>query len=323
MWLAGKLDDFHVLVTGAAGFLGKRLIRELIRHDAKVLGVDVQKDSVNIDGDIKLPGGYHFIQSKLTSSKPAIIEFLSGAPKKNRMVFHMAGIADASVCRSDPGSAYNGNVDLTFRVLEICREIKGATVIFPSTGLVYGTRLNRPATEEDRVFPLSMYVASKLSAEFLAASYSHNYCCPSIILRLSNIYGPGSSKETVIGRMLKQVEEGKPVEVFDTTPVRDFIFIDDVIEAFIRLVTISMTDPSTTINISTGIGHTVGEVVDIVTELSLMMKNKSMDKTDPKRPNNHLVMSNHKLKDLTGWTPRTGLYHGLEKSLNDRSGLKP
>lgn len=317
--MTGNLSEYHFVVTGASGFIGKPLVNRLLVSDAKILGIDTKSSSrYENEKNIKNIDNYQFLHTTLESSIKEIKSFLSDVPQKNRIVFHMAGIADAGICNHNPESAYKYNVDLTYQLLEICRSVKGATIIFPSTGLVYGNLLQRPATEDDPVLSASMYTASKISAESIVMAYSYNYYCPSIITRLSNIYGPGASKNTVVGKIINQVENGRTIQVLDPEPVRDFIFLNDVVEALIKLFSIADKKPSTIVNISSGIGHTVGQVVDIANAVTAHTGEIEKQYKINKVFTDYLVLSNNKLNEITGWTPPTSLYDGLKKSIGKR-----
>jgi nucleoside-diphosphate-sugar epimerase len=156
----------------------------------------------------------------------------------------------------------------------------------------------------------------KLAAEALIRSYAANFSCGSIIARLSNVYGPGMSEKTVVGKILAQAERGEPIRVMDETPVRDFIFSHDVVEALIRLSLLKRNNSALTVNVSTGIGVSIGSMVAEAAKLFSAPKAETRCKKDISESPSRLVLSNEKIKRLTGWAPLTRLAEGLLKCKN-------
>ena len=311
-----NLQGTSVLITGASGFLGRQLSAALIRLGAEVLGIDQNPSPFNESGSENKPEAYRHIQAEFNTATVEAERFFKNSPTSKRTVFHLAGLADAGYCRDHPDLAFEANIKLTFDVLEFCRRIGDLTLVFPSTGLVYGDALDCPASEDDPVFSTSVYAAMKLAAETLICSYAANFSCSSIIARLSNVYGPGMSEKTVVGKILAQAERGEPIQVMDEAPVRDFIFSHDVVEALIRLSLLKLNNSALTVNVSTGTGVSIASIVAEAAKLF------SAPKVDSQHPKNisespsRLVLSNEKIKRLTGWAPPTRLVEGLQKSMN-------
>ena len=245
--------NYRFLVTGASGFLGQALTTWLVGQGHEVCGMDVNDSALNRNS---LPGAihsYHHIKGPIVKYISQAEEFLTGGPQRHRGIFHMAGLAEAKRCIAHPDQAFEHNVRLTHTVLELCRRIGEIVLVFPSTGLVYGDSLGRPATEKDQTNGESVYAATKLAAEALVRAYCTNYGFGGVIARLSNVYGPDSSQKTVVGKIIDQAIRGGPVQVLDESPIRDFIFYQDVVKGLTQLIHIAPARSATTVNLSSGI----------------------------------------------------------------------
>ena len=317
--MTGRFSEHRILVTGASGFLGKQFSENLIWEGAEVMGIDRRSPGPGPDNEPKTVRPQRFVQGELKDVFDETAEFLASVPVAQRGVFHLAGLADAHQCQCHPDFAFASHIETTFSVLEMCRRIGGATLFYPSTGLVYGQSCQKPVVENSPVIDDSgsVYVSMKLSAESMIRLYARHYGVGGIIGRLANIYGPGMGDNTIIGRILSQVREKKRIRVREMTSVRDFIYSEDVVDAALALFSKPITESVLIVNISTGIGM---RLETLVTEASRLFQTEydppeecQTTKNDP----SHLVLSNEKLKKLTGWTPKTILTEGLIKSLKD------
>ncbi len=237
----------------------------------------------------------------------------------------MAGIAQAGECEKNPEKAFESHVLLTLRVLEFCRQNKIGKFVYPSSGLVYGDYRRRPVTEETSPSSQNIYTASKLSAEALIMGYSKSYEIPCIIVRLGNVYGPGGHEDTVVSTIINQIRAGQRIVVRDLTPIRDFIYINDAIEGLIRLLISSDKQECPIVNLSTGIGTSVFNLVKTASRLSPIFFGDVQTNSDSDLPNSTLILDNTLLKKLTGWEPRYSLSEGLSltlKAYNQKDALE-
>ncbi len=312
--MAGDREVNRAVVSGAAGFLGRCIVKNLLGRGTEVLGIDPKPFDA---GEIPYEdaGHYRHEVSDLEDASGAACRFLMEVPRLRRTFYHIAGISDASLCKEDPLLAFQANVTLTVKALQCCREAGGAVFVFPSSGLVYGDALQGSANEDDAVTCSSVYGATKLAAESLVGAYASNYACPAIIARLSNVYGPGSGDRTVIGRILGQARARSPLRVFDERPMRDFIFSEDAAEGLVRLASAAIDGKCFTINLSTATAVSIGEVVETAAQLTNSSRLSPEQGNLPGGSPSRLVLSNRRLKELTGWTPQTTLTEGLQKSL--------
>jgi nucleoside-diphosphate-sugar epimerase len=311
MLKAGSLKDFSILVTGACGFIGVPLVKALLKKGATVLGID-RHHVVPVGTEKDIPySNFHFIVGDFLKKSDKAASLLAQIKKDYTAVFHLAGKANATGCRIDPIQAFEANVLLVQRILEFCRNNNIKKFGFPSTGLVYGDQSEFSINENYPTKPNSLYAATKLSAEMLIQGYASEYDMNCIIARLSNVYGPKSSTDTVIGTIVDQAKKNKRILVRDTSPIRDFIYIDDVVNGLIRLLISIKHSGSTVVNLSTGKGETIKRAVELAGMIMAKDQKDYTHATDKEQCNSKLVLDNSLLESLTEWKPENDLYSGL------------
>jgi len=311
----GSLNGYGILVTGASGFLGSRLVKALLDNGAFVVGVDYNKQFTEYFAEVIQHNSFRFIHGDFPEkSDEALSEILSEKRGKTA-VFHMAGIAHAGECEENPVKAFETHILLTFQVLEFCRQNKIGKFIFPSTGLVYGDYHRQPVTEETSPSPQNIYAALKLSAEAIITGHSKSFKITCFIARLGNVYGPGSNQDTVVSTIIKKIKNGERIVVRDLIPIRDFIYIDDVIEGLIRLFVSTDKHECYIVNLSTGIGTSVLNLAKIASRIGSVPINEVQPQGNSEPSNSTLILDNSLLKKFTGWKPRYTLSEGLSLTL--------
>jgi len=300
----------RAVVFGSCGFLGREVTAQLLQAGAAVLGIDTRP------WPGEAPRGYTHSAAG-AAALPQARAFLAGGHGA-ALFLHLAGLADAGVCQREPELARALNVDLVREALEILGGTRCAFV-FPSTGIVYGDGLARPATEDDPLLPAAEYARGKIEAEALvrrASEATPGLLCGAVC-RLANLYGPESGANTVLGRVLSQARAGGPLQVWDESPVRDFLHVSEAAEGLLRLGVAAWTRGGChTANLSTGQGTTVGQLVDLCAELFHIPRlPQERPRAEGARPS-LLVLDNSRLAALTGWRPRLALRQGLESCLH-------
>ena len=292
-----------VVVAGSSGLLGKRLVNRLLMSHIPILGIDPGPSPFEIDG-------YQHVQSSISKAADLIVDHLQGGG----VYYHMAGLADMKQCEEQPAEAFAQNVALVFVALSICERVGDVRFVFPSTGMVYGFNLSRPAIEDDPILPGNLYTSSKLAAEMLVRSYSPDRIKNGVVVaRLSNVYGPNASENTVLGRLLGQISRQESLQVFDERPVRDFIHVDDAVEALDHLGQADIHG-ALIVNVSNGRGIKIGDAVEMLSVLSGLPHDTS--EVVIREPATHLVLSNALLQKTTGWIPQIHLEQGLQLCLD-------
>ncbi|NEJ71511.1 NAD-dependent epimerase/dehydratase family protein [Rhizobium phaseoli] len=223
------------IVTGAGGFLGKRLVERLKQAGVEVLAVD------RTHGDI---------------SEEGIWQALPAA----RTLFHLAGRTFVPDSWSQGPSFMAANVLGTQHALNWCKRHK-ARLVFASA-YVYGVPERLPIHENDRVRPNNPYALSKHLAEQLCEFAATHEQIPVVVLRLFNIYGAGQRPEFLIPTLLNRIRAKQDIQVMDLSPRRDYVFVDDVLSAFAKAMDVS--EGYHCINIGSGTSYSVQEIIDFL-----------------------------------------------------------
>lgn len=288
----------HVLVTGANGFIGKKLVQRL----EKETNLKVYTFIRSRDGDI--------------TKERSLDSFLDYGISH---VFHLAAVANVLKCWEETSSVMNVNLMGTQRVLEFCRKTK-ASITFTSSYL-YGNPSIFPVSEKADLAPNNPYAVSKKLGEDLCQYYKElfdiNYCT----LRLFNIYGPEQTTDFVIPVIIEQVIEkqgtGMPVEVRMLKPKRDYVYLDDITDAFFKsMVYLSKGKAvETTFNIASGKSYSVKDVFIIIKELmgaDIDIYSKNISRTNVIMDSQaDISLANNQL----GWYPKTSFKSGIRSML--------
>jgi UDP-glucose 4-epimerase len=308
------------LVTGAAGFIGSNLARQLLSEGKDVVAVDCFRDyyppelkRANITDLIKNPS-FKLFEEDLSHRN---LSWLDRAFQLNEeiLVYHMA--AQTGV-RKSWGSEFSqhttDNIMSTQNLLEW--SVKRGNVknfIFASSSSVYGRVQDLPMVE-DRTLPIpdSPYGVTKLAAENLVRLYSRNYDLPSVSLRLFTVYGPGQRPDMAFSIFLEAIRKGNPIRIFgDGNQTRDFTYVGDVVRG-LRLSEIC-TDGMV---MNLGGGNTL-PLLDAISILEEAVGMKAELEFLPVQPGDvhDTFASTELLKKITGWKPSTPLIEGLRNQI--------
>jgi len=240
----------RAVVTGGAGFIGSTLVDLLVAGGDEVHVVDDL--SAGRREQIAAKARLHVLDIR----EPLVDALANARPE---VVFHLAAQIDVRRSVSDPVDDAATNVLGTLRVLELARE-HDAQVVFASTGgAIYG-ECERPATEAAERQPVSPYGTSKLAAEEYLAAWNRLYGTSHVALRLGNVYGPRQDphgEAGVVAIFLSRIRDGVPATIFgDGSQTRDYVFVEDVVRAFMAAVGAD----GGVFNVGTGIETSVREL---------------------------------------------------------------
>ncbi len=228
------MDDFpawnerRVLVTGAAGFIGRRLATRLAAAAARVTGFDRLRPSAQA-------AGIEFRQADLRDT-----ETLGDAVAEAEVVFHLAAANGHRASMDEPRADFADNVMGTVSLLAaVARRAPRARVVFASTRQLYGPAESLPAGEGHTVAPPDVHATHKETAEHLVRHSAEQRGLPFSILRLTNTYGPGQPTAGpaagLTGRFLGDALAGREITILgDPGLLRDFNYVDDVVDGFLR-----------------------------------------------------------------------------------------
>lgn len=230
-----------VLVTGAAGFIGMHVAKQLLQCGDDVVGID----NLNAYYDVRLKearlaqlnGFPNFSFVKLDVADTEGISSLFARHPFDRVV-HLAAQAGVRYSLQNPHAYINSNVVGFLNILEMCRHHRIGHLVYASSSSVYGANTKLPFSVHDCVdHPISLYAASKKANELMAHSYSHLYKLPTTGLRFFTVYGPWGRPDMAVFLFTKSILEGKPIDIYnDGKMQRDFTYIDDIAEGVVRVL---------------------------------------------------------------------------------------
>ena len=255
-----------VLVTGGAGFIGSRLVDKLVCKGYSV----VVLDNLCSGSRRNLRSHLDCDDFRLVKGDVRDREDVGDAMDGVDAVVHLAALIDVESSVNSPFETHDVNVSGTLSVLSEAVERGVRRFLFASSAAVYGDGSLPPLREDFPPKPISPYAASKVAAELYCQAFNRSYGLGTVILRYFNVYGPRrefSPSGGVVERFLSNALGGKPLVVFgDGKQSRDFIYLDDVIEA--TMLALESDNPhGKVLNICTGRPATLNELVDLVQEI--------------------------------------------------------
>lgn len=240
----------RILVTGAAGFIGFHYVQRLCAAGYDVLGIDNVNDYYDPalkDDRLKiLESLENFEFEKIDLADRYEMEKIFAAFKPE-VVVNLGAQAGVRYSIENPHAYVDSNLQGFVNVLEGCRHNKVEHLIFASSSSVYGANTKVPFAEEDNVdHPVSLYAATKKANELMAHSYAHLYRLPCTGLRFFTVYGPWGRPDMAYFSFTKKIFAGEAIDVYnDGDMMRDFTYIDDIVESMVRLVEkVPAPDPS-------------------------------------------------------------------------------
>jgi UDP-glucose 4-epimerase len=208
----------RVLVTGGAGFIGRRVVRGLLDAGHTVTVVDrnpfPSERVTSVVGDL---------------CDPAVAG--DGLGQATDVVIHLAAVTSVLRSMEDPIGTYKLNVDATFNLLETAKTRGVRTFLLASTNAVTGDVGNATISEKIPLRPLTPYGATKAAGEMLLSAYAGSYGMRGAALRFANVYGPGmEAKDSFVPRLMRAARDGKGVQIYgDGTQLRDLVHVDDIV----------------------------------------------------------------------------------------------
>jgi len=235
-----------VLVTGAAGFIGFHLSTRLLEQGTPVAGFDnvnpyydpflKRARIAQLQATAERTGsGFQLIEADLEDRHAVEAAFAQHKPQK---VVNLAAQAGVRYSIENPAAYIQANLVGFGHILEGCRHHGVDHLVYASSSSVYGGNTNLPFSEHQGVnHPVSLYAASKKANELMAHTYSHLYGLPATGLRFFTVYGPWGRPDMALFLFTKAMLAGEPIQVFNNGQmVRDFTYVDDIIESLIRLL---------------------------------------------------------------------------------------
>jgi len=299
----------RTLVTGGAGFLGAALANRLVKEGHTVLALDdlTAGDPRRLSSDVLLTRGD-------VRDVPKLWTLLQGVD----CVYHLAARVRVPESIHYP-SDYNAvNVGGTVSVMEAMRDTGVRRVVFASSGALYGEQAHQPVDEGQLPNPNSPYGVSKVAAEYYLATLGTLYNIETVSLRVFNAYGPSQdlppSYPPVIPQLLKQAQTGGSLVIFgEGAQTRDFVFLDDVVDALVAAAT-AIDVNRAVINVGSGREISINDLAACVARVSgkqiSVLHNQGQEGGVSR-----LVADVGLAQNLLGWAPSTELEEGLRLTM--------
>ena len=233
-----------ILITGAAGFIGSNLVKELFNtvDDIKIIGIDNMNDYYDVsikeyrlEEINKLNKNFIFIKGDI-SDKDTIDNLFN--EYKPSVVVNLAAQAGVRYSITNPDAYIKSNLIGFYNILEACRHNEVEHLVYASSSSVYGSNKKVPYSTDDKVDnPVSLYAATKKSNELMAHAYSKLYNIPSTGLRFFTVYGPAGRPDMAYFGFTNKLLKGETIEIFNYGNCkRDFTYIDDIVEGVKRVM---------------------------------------------------------------------------------------
>ncbi len=230
-----------ILVTGAAGFIGAAFALRLLERGEEVVGIDNLNDYYDVNlklarlERLKSYPNFKFVKLDIADREAMRMLF---AVEKFQKVMHLAAQAGVRYSITHPHAYIDSNIVGFMNVLEGCRHNEVEHLAYASSSSVYGANAKMPFSTSDNVdHPVSLYAATKKANELMAHTYSHLYQLPTTGLRFFTVYGPWGRPDMSPMLFVKNILDGKAIDVFNYgNHRRDFTYIDDIVEGLIRVI---------------------------------------------------------------------------------------
>ena len=244
-----------ILITGAAGFIGSHVAKRFVAEGFDVIGVD----DFSAGKEENIPKGIVFIKGDL-----ALESTIAQLPDGCKLILHLAGQSSGEISFDDPVADLGKNAVSTLNLIKYGIRNKSERIIYASSMSVYGTVPDEPINEDIKPAPLSCYGVSKLTSEGYLKVYKDQLSY--VALRMFNVYGPGQDlsnlRQGMVSIFLAQALASGRIEIKGSLDrFRDFIYIDDVVEAWFRASTYSNCE-NQIFNVGTGIRTSIKELLD-------------------------------------------------------------
>ena len=298
-----------ILITGAAGFIGSHACERFLREGHDLVAVD----DLSTGREDYLPAGVKLHRMDIRDpALPALV-----AAERPRMCFHLAAQVDVRKSVDDPITDLQINVEGTLRVAQACAAARVKRLVFASSGgAVYGDSVRIPTPEDEHTSPTSPYGCAKRAAEKYLQTMLRHGTMELVNLRLANVYGPrqhGRGEAGVVGIFLRHLLAGEDCTIFgDGSQTRDFIYVDDVVEAFLKAIE---TRTPGTYNVGTGVETTVR---DLHALLAWMTGVKKPAIYQPAKAGEQMrsVLDCSRIQRVLAWSPRVSIEEGLKATLD-------
>ena len=307
-----------ILLTGGAGFIGSNLVERLLTAGHRLLVVDDFNDFYSPEikrrnfSTVRTLGTVDLMEADICDRDRMASTFEQFVPE---VVIHLAARAGVRPSLEQPLLYEQTNVRGTLLLLELARKHSAHKFVFASSSSVYGSTSRVPFSEEaSDPYPISPYGVTKLAGEKLCYCYSRIYKLPSVCLRFFTVYGPRQRPDLAIHKFVRLIEENREIPFFgDGSSLRDYTFIDDIVDGIIAAITLDSTFEV----INLGNSHPIS-LSQLIRLLEQKLNKAARIKTLPVQPGD--MLSTHadlaKAHRLLGFEPRVPFEEGIGRFIN-------
>ncbi len=305
-----------IFITGANGFVGSHLVKRALSYNAKVIVLikeEIRFSLFKIEG---LGSKCKIYKGDLSSSK-----LINSIFKNNKIdvCFHMAAQTIVGIANSSPAGTLKTNIQGTWNMLEAARAFGVKAMVVASSDKAYGEHKKLPYKEDAPLIALHPYDASKSCTDILSRTYANTYKLPIAVTRCANIYGPGDSNFSRImpDTCRSAIRNKNPIIRSDGTPLRDYVFVDDIVEAYFSLAKSLLNK---IIDFGEAFNFGVDNPISVIKVVKKIIKISGNTKLAPeilgkgkiKGEIDRQYLSSVKARRILGWKPKYSLQEGLE-----------
>jgi len=309
-----------VLVTGGAGFIGSHLVERLVHEGTEITVLD--NLTTGREENLKrviTEDNIHFVRGDIRDP-----EIVSRCLKGVDRVVHLAAIASVSYSSKNPAETHDVNIEGTLNILRACKEHNVAKMIYASSCAVYGEPVFLPVTENHRLSATSPYAQSKISAEAYCKLFREEHGLSTVCLRAFNVYGArqhNSDYGGVITHFMSQLSKQRPPIIYgDGEQSRDFIHVDDIVQALMEVLR-SPNGTSRTYNLGSGKATSINQVARILEHLFGNDELRPIYAGERAGDVRHSQADISKAKRELGFEPLISLEEGLGKLVRSETNL--
>lgn len=284
-----------IIITGSRGFIGSHLNTFLQKAGHEIIETDISAgiDVTKWENIRKLPRADY--------------------------VIHLAAVTHVVKSLQMPREMYHVNINGTLNMLEYCK-IHGSAMIFNSS-YVYGQPKYFPIDEEHPLESFNPYSQSKIIGEKLCQGYHQDFKVPVVIFRPFNIYGDGQTPNFLIPGILNQIRKRETIILQNPHPKRDYVYIDDLLRAYLMVVECENIIDYEVFNIGTGKSYSAKEVAETIVELSNYKAKIKFTGESRQSEVLDTIANIKKIKSVLNWSPRFSLRDGLKNLLRKNNLL--
>lgn len=304
-----ELRGKNILVTGGGGFIGSKLVKALLSLDANVIALIDEGSRLSIIEALCGNPRLHLVQCSTTDAEVLATQVQRWGNINLLAHLGLRVPSAANFCEE-------ATADVTMNLLPTLEMVKAlgnslTGICFASSVAVYGRPSRLPVQETTTLCPTQSYAVTKLATEYYLSAYGRSKQVPVSILRYSTVYGPGETAHRAIPRFLRSLSEGNPPLIEgDGSEIRDYVYIDDVIEATIQAL---VSKPDAVLNIGSGRGHSTLQIAwQLIKLCAADVEPQILARL---RSNVDIVCDISAANQALGYVPRTNLEDGLREEI--------